>query len=614
MSHPTDRYNSVSLLEELDLNLLLPQECILKEVIHELISQALHRLQRKELLPADLEPVIQVDHSRNPEHGDYACNIALMLAKQVGMPPMQLAEAIVAKIPTSRHIQDIEAVKPGFINLRLTKSCLLNLINDILEQGDQFGRRNPEQRHPVTIEFVSANPTGPLHVGHGRGAAYGATLSALLDAIGFDVHREYYVNDNGRQMDILAVSVWLRYLELCGEQVGFPDNGYRGDYIYDIARQVRSDHGDRLRHKQGEVYDNLPPDESQGGDREAYIDAIIARARELLGKDGFNLCFNAALDNISADIRDDLEEFGVHFDRWFSERELEQSGAVTESIEQLQTTGKMYTKDGAQWFEATHYGDEKDRVVVRENGRTTYFASDIAYLRNKLERGFKPAIYVFGADHHGYIPRLRAAAEGMGYNPDDLEILLVQFAILYRGKQRVQMGTRSGEFVTLRQLREEIGNDAARFFYVLRSHEQHMDFDLDQAKLQSTDNPIYYIQYAHARVASVFRNLEQSGERYNQAIGSAALKLLDNDHEQKLLRTLSRYCECIFNAAHSRSPHQLGHYLHDLASDFHTYYNAEKALVDDEDLRNARLNLMAATAQVIRNGLGLLGCTAPEEM
>ncbi len=586
----------------------------MKEVIHELISQALHRLRRMELLPADIDPVIKIEHSRVPEHGDYACNVAMMLAKQAGMPPMQLAEAIVKKIPQSRHIEEINVAKPGFINVRLSKSCLLSLINDVLEAGESYGCQQPDQRQPVTVEFVSANPTGPLHVGHGRGAAYGASLSALLDAAGYDVHREYYVNDNGRQMDILAVSVWLRYLELCGEKIGFPDNGYRGDYIYDIARAVRSDHGDRLRHTQVEVYDGLPPDEAHGGDREAFIDALIARAREVLGKDGFAICFNAALESIQQDIKADLEDFGVYFDRWFSERELEQSGAVTAAIEQLKQTTQVYTQDGALWFRATHFGDEKDRVVVRENSRTTYFASDIAYLRDKLERGFKPAIYVLGADHHGYVSRLRAAAEGMGYNPDDLEILLVQFAILYRGGQRVQMGTRSGEFVTLRQLREEIGNDAARFFYVLRSHEQHMDFDLDKAKLQSNDNPIYYIQYAHARIASVFRNLEQSGDRHNQAIGSAAHKLLTNDHEQKLLRTLSRYKECIMNAANSRCPHQLAHYLHELAGDFHTYYNAEKALVDDENLRNARLNLMAVTAQIIRNGLSLLGCSAPEEM
>ncbi len=586
----------------------------MKEVIHELISQAIHRLQRKELLPQALDPVIQIEHCRKPEHGDYACNIALMLAKKVGMPPMQLAEAVADKIPSSRHIEEVNVAKPGFINIRLTKSCLLSLINDILKQGDEYGRRNPDRRQKVTVEFVSANPTGPLHVGHGRGAAYGATLSALLDAAGYDVHREYYVNDNGRQMDILAVSVWLRYLELCGEQIGFPDNGYQGDYIYDIARKVRSDHGDRLRHTQTEVYDGLPPDEKHGGDKEVFIDALVTQARTILGEDGFEICFSAALNSILADIKEDLEEFGVYFDKWFSERELEQSGAVTQAIEQLKNNGQMYTQDGAQWFRATHFDDEKDRVVVRENGRTTYFASDIAYLRNKLERGFKPAIYVLGSDHHGYIQRLRAAAEGMGYNPDDLEILLVQFAILYRGKQRVQMGTRSGEFVTLRQLRQEIGNDAARFYYVMRSHEQHMDFDLDQAKLQSNDNPIYYIQYAHARIARIFRNLEESGERYNPAIGSAAHKLLDSEHEQKLLRTLSRYSECILTSANSRNPHQLGHYLHDLASDFHTYYNAEKALVEDEHLRNARLNLMTATAQVIRNGLGLLGCSSPDEM
>lgn len=586
----------------------------MKEVIHELFSQAIHQLQRKEILPGDLDVDIRIEHSRKPEQGDYACNAALMLAKPAGMPPMQLAEAIVNKFPKCRHIDTIEVAKPGFINVRLTKSCLLKTINDVLEQGVEYGRQQPEQRAKVTVEFVSANPTGPLHVGHGRGAAYGASLSALLDAAGYDVHREYYVNDNGRQMDILAASVWLRYLELCGETIPFPDNGYRGDYIYDISRKVRSDQGDHLRHNQFEVLEGMPADGSAGGDKEKYIDALIERARQLLGEDGFDICFQVSLKSMLDDIRTDLEAFGVHFDRWFYERELDTSGAIDTAVKQLKKTGYLYEKEGAQWFKATELGDEKDRVVIRENGRSTYFASDIAYLRDKLERGFAPAIYVLGADHHGYIPRLKAAAQGLGYDPDQLEILLVQFAILYRGKTRVQMGTRSGEFVSLRALRDEIGNDVARFYYVMRSHEQHMDFDLEKAKQTNDENPIYYIQYAYARIASVFRNLDNAGLRYNQAIGLAAHKLLTSDHEQKLLRGLNRYPEIINNAAQQRSPHLMAHFLQDFASDFHTYYNAEKVLIDDENLRNARLNLYKAIAQVIHNGLALLGCSTPEKM
>lgn len=598
----------------------------MKEVIQELLGQALYRLVKKDYLPGkviDDPAAADIEISNCPEpakdeppKGDYASNIALKLAKVAGMPPMQLAEMLVEQTSRSRHIAEIRADKPGFINIRLADSCLFKLVEDVLEAGDHYGYRQPEDRQRICVEFVSANPTGPLHVGHGRGAAYGATLASLLDAAGFDVHREYYVNDYGRQMDILAVSVWLRYLELCGEQVRFPVSGYRGDYVYDIARSIRSEHGDHLRHNRFEVSDELPPDASDdgSGDKEKHIDALIKRARELLGEDGFKIVFQTALHSMVDNIRGDLAEFGVEFDKWFEEHKLDEDGAIDDAIRRLRGDGHIYEQDGAQWFRATEFGDTQDRVVIRDNGRKTYFASDIAYLESKLKRGFKPAIYVFGADHHGYIPRLKAAAQGLGHDPDDIEILLVQFANLFRGGERLSMSTRSGEFTELRQLREEVGNDVARYYYIMRSHNQHIDFDLEQAKAQDADNPIYYIQYAHARIASLFRKLEAEGVRYNQAIGIASVELLTNEYEQQLIRGLLEFPEIIQSAAEKRSPHILAHFTHELARKLHTYYNAERILVDEENLRNARLALLTATAQVLRNALRIMGCSAPEKM
>jgi arginyl-tRNA synthetase len=586
----------------------------MKAHIQELILQAIDHLKREGRLPADHEPSVQVERPRKDEHGDYSSNIAMTLTKIARCAPMQLAEEIIAHIPESRHVDEVSVAKPGFINFRLSLDCLRNVVRDILDRQQAFGTQAVDSERSVTLEFVSANPTGPLHVGHGRGAAYGASLASVLSAAGYNVQREYYVNDNGRQMDILAVSVWLRYLELCGESIRFPTNAYKGDYVYDIARSLRKDQGDDLRHNQFAVYDNIPADEDEGGDKEKHIDALIERARELLGDEGYRACFDQALNAMLDDIRGDLGEFGVEYDRWFSERSLEESGAIAQAVETLREGGYLYEKDGAQWFKASELGDEKDRVVVRENGRTTYFASDIAYLLDKLNRGFDKAVYIFGADHHGYVPRLRAAAKGLQQDSDRLEVQLVQFAVLYQGGEKIQMSTRSGKFVTLRDLREEVGNDAARFFYVMRSHEQHLDFDLDLAKSRSQDNPVYYIQYAHARICSLFRKLETEGTRHNSAIGEAALNQLNEDAELKLVRTLNRYPEVVENAAKLRTPHLVAHYLQELSAAYHSCYNAVKVIVDDENLRNARLNLMSATRQVIANGLGLLGVSAPENM
>ena len=586
----------------------------MKEHLEELLAQSLLHLQRDGVLPPGAEPEIQIERTRSPEHGEFASNLAMVFAKAARMPPRELAQAIIDRIPNSRQVDYMEIAGPGFINFFLQRCALTGVIKDVLRQQDKYGNLLRGGRNRVTVEFVSANPTGPLHVGHGRGAAYGASLASVLDAAGYHVQREYYVNDNGRQMDILAVSVWLRYLELCGENVPFPDNGYRGDYIYDIARLVRVEHGDKWRFTRLEVEEGLPPSINQGGDGESYLDALIARTKSLLGEEGYGVFFNTSLDNILRDIQDDLADFGVHFDEWFSERDLEQSDSIDHAIERLRENGHLYVQGGATWFRASALGDEKDRVVIRENGRPTYFASDIAYFLNKMERGFDTALYVLGADHHGYVARLQAAARGLGEDPEHLEILLVQFAVLYRFGEKVQMSTRSGQFITLRELREEVGNDAARFFYIMRSHDQHLDFDLDLAKSRSNENPVYYIQYAHARICSVFRKLEEMDERHNEAIGEAALDLLTDDLEVQLMRSISRFPETIDSAARLRAPHMMAHYLHSLAADLHSYYNGPQVLIGEENLRNARLNLLLATKIVLAKGLALLGVSAPEEM
>ena len=586
----------------------------MKSRLKDLVAEAVTNLQQNGTLPADLDPSIQLERTRDSNHGDFACNIAMLLAKPARAKPRDLAEKIVAAIPASSEVEKIEIAGPGFINFFLKADAITAVIPAILEAGEAFGRSTVGNDKKVQVEFVSANPTGPLHVGHGRGAAYGAAVADLLTAAGFEVHREYYVNDAGRQMDILAASVWLRYLELCGEELPFPTNGYKGDYVWDIAAKLHRENGEKFRHAWAVIHASLPADEPDGGDKEAYIDALIGQARNYLGDEDYRFVFDTGLNYILADIRDDLMQFGIVYDEWFSERSLTSSKAVSRAITRLRESEHTYEKNGALWFRSSDFGDEKDRVLVRDNGQSTYFASDIAYHMDKLERGFERVIDVWGADHHGYVPRVKAALTALGDNADKLDVLLVQFAILYRSGEKAQMSTRSGEFVTLRQLRKEVGSDAARFFYVMRKCEQHLDFDLDLAKSQSNDNPMYYIQYAHARVCSVFRQLEEKGMDYDQAKGIASLSRLSEAHEQALVTRLSRYPELIEAAALSHEPHQLAHYLRELATDFHTYYNAHQFLVDDTDLRYARLALISAVRQVIANGLALLGVSAPEQM
>ena len=586
----------------------------MKEILIQKLTAAVARLQADDLLPADLAPTVLVERTRDRAHGDYATNLAMTLSKPARRKPRDLAEQLVGAMQADHGVAKIEIAGPGFINFYLGSDAWHGVVRSALQQGSEFGRSTLGAGQRIQVEFVSANPTGPLHVGHGRGAAYGAAVADLLAGVGFNVHREYYVNDAGRQMDILAASVYLRYLELCGESVVFPANGYQGDYVWDIAATLHREGGDAIRHPVASVFEDVPADAPAGGDKELHIDGLIERIKSLLGTRDYRRVFDAGLNAILDDIRRDLEEFGVTYDEWFSERSLSDSNAVQRCMERLKKSGHVYEKDGAQWFRSTDYGDEKDRVIVRDNGQTTYFASDIAYHANKLERGFSRVIDVWGADHHGYVPRVKAALDALGDDPSKLDVLLVQFAILYRGGEKVQMSTRSGEFVTLRELRREVGNDAARFFYVMRKCEQHMDFDLDLAKSQSNDNPVYYIQYAHARVRSVFRKLAEKQLVWDRAAGLASLGALIEPHEDLLLVNLARYPEVLESAALNHEPHQLTHYLRELANDFHTYYNAHNFIIDNAPLRNARLALIEATRQALENGLRLLGVSAPDTM
>jgi arginyl-tRNA synthetase len=581
----------------------------MKNQLQNLINSAIQKLQNNNKLPKDITPKIQVDYSRDKQHGDFATNIALSLAKATVYKPQELAQLIVDYLPSSKQIETVEIAGPGFINFYLTENASQAVISDILAGEKSYARTDFGQGKRINVEFVSANPTGPLHVGHGRGAAFGDTVANLLEAVGFKVDREYYVNDAGRQMHVLATSIWLRYLSLFADLPHFPNNGYKGEYVLNIAKQLQTEYGDQFKRSIKDL-----TDEDEGGDAETYLDALVIRAKNLLGERDYSIIFDYGVKNILADIKQDLAEFGVNFQNWFLESSLIASGDIKNSIEKLQQNGHIYKKDGALWFRATQFGDEKDRVVVRENGQTTYFASDIGYHFNKFERGYEQIIDIFGADHHGYAPRIRAFLTAENLDPEKFKVLLVQFAILYRGKEKVQMSTRSGEFVTLRKLRQEVGNDAARFFYIMRKNDQHLDFDLELAKSQSIENPVYYIQYAHARVCSVMKQLAEKKLSWDKQEGLKYLNLLQESQETNLLYRLQRYADILHKAAIQYEPHLLTHYLQELANDFHTYYNAQQFLVEKQKLRDARLCLIMAVKQILANGLTILGVSAPEKM
>jgi len=579
----------------------------LKQQLHTLLAAHVARMIDSGELPLAEPPAYVIEPPRNPTHGDLSTNLAMVLAKHCRKPPLELARAIVAALVMPDFVERIDVAPPGFINFTLKSAALLDVIADILGAGARYGESTQGAGSFVQIEFVSANPTGPLHVGHGRGAAYGSALTRLLRATGARVHAEYYVNDAGRQMDILALSVWLRYLQAAGVGAELPDNAYRGDYIRDVAAALAARDGDRY------VETPALPDAGTHADPEARLDAAIAACRRSLGEDRYRAVHAWACESILAGIREDLAAFGVEFDQWYSERSLADTGKISAALDRLRAHGHVYVKDGAQWFASSTLGDEKDRVVIRDNGIATYFASDIAYHAEKFERGYTRVLDIWGADHHGYIPRVKAALAALGEDPARLEVLLVQFAALYRGGERVQMSTRSGEFVTLRELIEEVGADAARFFYIMRRSDQHLDFDLDLAKSQSQDNPVYYLQYAHARICSIFRQAGLADDAEASA-GLAARALLVEKREQALAALLGRLPEVVADAARDREPHQLANYLREVAVEFHAYYNAHKILTPEPALRAARLALCAAVRIVLANGLRLLGVSAPTEM
>ena len=578
-----------------------------KSHLTELLAAAL-----ASVAPLQRDTAILLERPKQASHGDFASNLALQLAKALKANPREIAQRVVRELPFSAWVERAEVAGAGFINFHLAQRARSGVVAEILRQQADFGRCYAGGGRKLQVEFVSANPTGPLHVGHGRGAALGASLANLLGFAGWDVAREYYVNDAGRQMDILAVSTWLRNLELFEESVPFPPNGYQGDYVGDMAWQIRSAHGNRFVQPVARVLAEVPALLEDGSNVEERLDALIAAGKRLLGE-GWDYIHQFALTEQLAGCRSDLEEFGVAFDMWFSERSLFDTGMVRRAVEQLEAKGHIYVQDGAKWFRSTHFGDEKDRVVQRDNGLYTYFASDIAYHYNKLERGFEKVVDIWGADHHGYIPRVRGALEALGCDGKEggaLDVVMVQFVSLWRGNEKVSMSTRAGQYVTLRELRAEVGNDACRFFYMQRKAEQALDFDLDLAKSQSNDNPVYYVQYAHARVCSV---LAQWGGEVNELAG-VDLAGLSGERELALCNRLAAFPEVIADAARDYAPQVVAFYLKDLAADFHSYYNAERILVGEAAQRDARLALIVAVRQVLRNGLGLLGVTAPESM
>ncbi|MFL2538686.1 MAG: arginine--tRNA ligase [Candidatus Rariloculaceae bacterium] len=554
---------------------------------------------------------LQLERTRDPKHGDFTTNIAMRLAKELGRPPRELAETLTKYIPQSKLIEEVQVAGPGFINISVSTSTYHKELIDILKLGSGYGCSSLGNNQRVLVEYVSANPTGPLHVGHGRHAAYGASLANLLRATGHDVQEEYYVNDAGRQMNILAVSVWLRHLQLNGIEVSFPKNAYQGDYVIDIAKQIQTKLSEKFSAENKATLNEILSDLENDG--EILLDKLISQTKDILGIAKFNKLLKKALDNVLTDIKADLLEFGVKPDIWYSEASLDEKGSIERALTLLNKKKLLDIRDGATWFKATKFGDEKDRVVVRENGATTYFASDIAYHLEKKRRGFDVLLDVLGADHHGYIARVRAGLEAMGEPAESLEVRLVQFVSLYRGREKVQMSTRSGKYVTLRDLRNEVGNDAARFYYVSRSNEQHLDFDLELAKAESNDNPVYYIQYAHARISSLIKKMGEESLKHEMSSISDLL-LLTEDNERALLVLLSRYPEIVELASVNRAPQNIVHYLRGLSADFHSYYNAHKMLVDDEKLRNARISLALGIRQVLYNGLSLLGVNAPDRM
>ncbi len=556
---------------------------MIKKDIRTIVEKALQEIGRARGVALESEG-ISLEEPKRDEHGDLSTNVALVLAPRLKINPRELAAEIADRLSSSEVFDRVEVAGPGFINLFLKRSYIYSFLKEVERRGDGYGRSSARKKEKIQVEFVSANPTGPLHVGHGRGAAVGDALSSILEAAGHDVTREYYINDVGNQMELLGRSVYARYMDLVGREYPFPENGYKGEYIVEIAREILE--------REGERFKDIPEDEA--------IPHFIDFAK----------------DSILDGIKRDLEDFGVRFDVWYSEGELHRKGKVDKTIEELRAKGLVYEKDGALWFKSTDFGDDKDRVLVKADGETTYFASDIAYHEEKFERGFDKVIDIWGADHHGYQPRMRAFVKAIGIDERRLSILLVQFVTLLRGGEKVSMSTRAGEFVTLREVMDEVGRDAARFFFLLRRCDAPLEFDLELAKRQAPENPIYYIQYAHARICSIFALAEERGIRIPsfEEIDTTVLNLKE---EEDLIKKVLAYPEVVESCATNLAPHHLAFYLQELAAMFHSYYNSYRVVSqhpEDLPITLARLYLCRCIKTVIKNGLQLLGVSAPEKM
>ena len=553
---------------------------------------------------------ISIQDNKEKQYGDLASNVALVLAKPLKRNPKEIAEEIKGKFTTDKEIVKVDVAGPGFINFFLSKESHGAILRDISIQKDKFGKFESNNKK-VLIEYVSSNPTGPLHVGHGRGAVFGSVLSRLLKEAGFQVDEEYYVNDFGRQMNILSVSLWIRYAQIFDKNIKMLNNGYQGDYLIVIAQHLKKLRSDELFDDDDEIKSLL---EYENEDAEKHTDEVIDSIKSKLN-DEFSYVRDFALREILELIKEDLLEFGVDHNKWFSESSLYESEShdlskVDQSIDELSSKGFVYEKEGAIWFKSSELGDDKDRVLKRGNGEFTYFASDVAYHLDKYDRGYDRIINIWGSDHHGYLPRVKAAMEASEKNVEKLEVVFIQFANLIRAGKKVTMSTRSGEFITLKELIEEVTSEAARFFYINRKADQHLDFDLDLAKEQSKDNPLYYIQYAHARICSVLRKSKVQEEE----LTTSELGLLDSNKEIEIQKILKQYPPLIERAALASEPHLICYYLKDLASIFHSYYNTEKFIVENQKLMNSRLFLLSGVKQVIYNGLTVLGINAPHEM
>ena len=552
----------------------------MKEKLAAAVAQAASAAIEKGLLPKGELPEVFLEVPPEKAFGDFATNFAMQAARTLKSNPRKIAEAITSHL-TLPWLEKTEIAGPGFINFYVKPDWLYDMLQSILDQGESYGNTDFGKLRKIQVEFVSANPTGPLHVGHGRGAAFGSALSNLLAAAGYDVQKEFYINDAGNQIDNLAVSVEARYLELLGQKVEFPEEGYHGKDIIDTAQRIVDDSGAR------------------------YLLMAPAERREVFK--------HIALDEKLAALKDDLESFGVEFDVWFSERSLFENDSVDAACRQLREKGHAYDKDGAFWLRSTDFGDDKDRVIIRDNGVPTYFASDIAYHDNKFRRGFEMVINIWGADHHGYIPRMKAAMAALGYEPERLEVLILQMVSLYQGGELIKMSKRTGQGVTLTELIEEVGRDAARYFFIMRSLDSQLDFDLDLAKSHSNENPVYYVQYAHARIMSILRQMTEAGISFD-AGNKAELSLLSTSFELDLIRKLGDYPEEVSAAARDRAPHRIARYAHELAGQFHSFYNACRVLGVAPELTAARLALVTATQRVLRHSLGILGVAAPDKM